>query len=890
MRELRPYQKASITAIKNEWNEGHRRTILCLPTGCGKTVVFNTLAKEEADRGKRVLILAHRSELLTQAQDKFDGDTGLIKAETTDIQQVTVGSIQTLARREWRSDMFDIIIVDECHHAVSESYQKFLGQFPNAYVLGCSATLDRLDKKSLAKVFDSVAYEYSLKQAINEGYLCKIQARTIPLEIDLSEVKVSVGDFEVNSIAEALEPYLPQIAENIQKYASDRKTVVFLPLISIAQEFTALLQSRGMNAKEVNGASPDRAEILEWFDKAPKGSVLCNAMLLCLDMETEILTTRGFVGANDLTEDDEVANWNFDGSVFFEKPKEIVHRYLEPTEHMVSVESKRINFRVTNTHRMIVGKGLNGYTWKKISAQDLTNRHKLPAFGVAEPLDIRVEQEQRKVSKHAVVSTVYNLTKAGMPREEARKEAERRKAHAESLRYKDPSELTIDECRFIGFWTADGTRSRLQSGGIEYSVAQSCRYDRIIEWFDGVIERCGYDYLKKRKPPATKTAWDSIRWSFPRGTGSGVQARNGLYPIEPYLNKDGSHLLWGLNEKQFDAFLEGFWYGDGDHHDASNGFPKSLKITNTNRKLLDIVCAIGSARGWNCAMSVIPMKNPKHRTQYGIRMIKGQKHCLSCKTEIKHEAYAPEQVWCVRTTSKNIITRRHGKVTVMGNTEGWDCPSTDCVVVLRPTKARALFTQMVGRGTRLYPGKENLLILDFLWLCQKHNLCKPANLVTDNEEDIKTVTKRTTEAQIDLFEAETDAVEQRKNALAEALRKQRRKKGKLIDPLELFQVLDDIGLTDYEPTFKWEEADATDAQIKTLEKFGIDAEGITKGYACKIMDTCIRRSREGRATVKQVRCLKKFGYTDVPKWSFEQASKKIAALSAVHWQRWRLHD
>jgi superfamily II DNA or RNA helicase len=151
-----------------------------------------------------------------------------------------------------------------------------LDQFPDAKVLGVTATPDRGDKRSLARYFDGIAYEYKLRTAIEEGYLVPITAKTVPLEIDMSEVKVSLGDFEVGSIAESLEPYLPKIADAIRQEASDRKTVVFCPLISIAQELAGMIPG----AREVNGGSDDRKETLEWFDQAGAGAVLCNAMLL----------------------------------------------------------------------------------------------------------------------------------------------------------------------------------------------------------------------------------------------------------------------------------------------------------------------------------------------------------------------------------------------------------------------------------------------------------------------------------------------------------------------------------------------------------------------------------------------------------------------------------
>ena len=125
--------------------------------------------------------------------------------------------------------------------------------------------------------------------------------------------------------------------------------------------------------------------------------------------------------------------------------------------------------------------------------------------------------------------------------------------------------------------------------------------------------------------------------------------------------------------------------------------------------------------------------------------------------------------------------------------------------------------------------------------------------------------------------------------MAEALARQTRKKSKLVNPLELFSLLDDIGLADYEPTFQWEEADATPRQIEALQRFGVDAEGMSKGYACAIMDRLIGRSRRDLATIKQIRTLKRFGY-EPANWTFEQASKKLSALSAVGWKRWKLHD
>lgn len=287
--ELRPYQHEAREAIFRQWDGGHRKTLMVLPTGTGKTIVFCSVSEEVVRRGGRVLILAHRGELLDQAADKMHKATGLAcaleKAESTCIgewERITVGSVQTLMRpqrlRKFPADYFRVVIVDEAHHALSATYQRVLSHFSEASVLGVTATPDRGDKQNLGQYFESLAYEYTLPAAVRDGYLCKIVAKTVPLSIDLAGVKQQNGDYQVAGLATALDPYLEQIADEMLQH-KDRKIVVFLPLIATAKKFTHLLRCRGLNAVEVNGESLDRAEILERFDKQD-GGILCNAMLV----------------------------------------------------------------------------------------------------------------------------------------------------------------------------------------------------------------------------------------------------------------------------------------------------------------------------------------------------------------------------------------------------------------------------------------------------------------------------------------------------------------------------------------------------------------------------------------------------------------------------------
>lgn len=512
--ELRPYQREAEAAILNEWDAGILRTLLVLPTGCGKTIVFSKVIEDRVRAGDRVLVLAHRGELLEQASDKLAQATGLRcateKADESCLgswYRVVVGSVQSLMREKRLSrfahDYFQTIVVDEAHHVLSDGYQRVLDHFGQAKVLGVTATPDRGDMRNLGQCFQSLAYEYTLPKAIREGFLSPIKALTIPLKLDLTGVGVQSGDFKAGDLGTALDPYLEQIADEMTRHCSDRKTVVFLPLVKTSQKFRDILLRHGFRAAEVNGTSQDRAQILSDFDTG-KYNVLCNSMLL---------------------------------------------------------------------------------------------------------------------------------------------------------------------------------------------------------------------------------------------------------------------------------------------------------------------------------------------------------------------------------------------------TEGWDCPSVDCIVVLRPTKVRSLYSQMVGRGTRLFRGKDHLLLLDFLWHTERHELCHPANLICENEEVARKMTENIEAAgcPVDIEQAEQkaseDVVAQREEALAKQLHEMRRRKQRLVDPLQFEMSIQAEDLTGYTPAFGWEMGPPSDAQKDTLEKLGILPDQIeSAGKAKLLLDRLGARREAGLTTPKQIRFLEGRGFRHVGTWSFESAKHMIDRIAANGWK------
>lgn len=514
--QLRPYQLAAKKAIFDTWRTCDR-ALAVLPTGTGKTIVFSAICSDVAATGRRCLIIAHREELLQQAADKLHRMTGLVSAVEKGDQHaadsyapVVVASVQTLSRpsrlEAFDPDEFGVMIIDEAHHTLAPTYQAIVNHF-HTKLLGVTATADRGDKRNLGEVYEKLAFEYSLLSAVQGGWLCRPVAKTLPVKLDLAGVKISAGDFQAADLGHAIEPYLQDIAYQMAGICHARKTVVFLPLVSTSQRFTNLLNSVGLNAREVNGESPDRKEILQWFHDAGPGACLCNAMLL---------------------------------------------------------------------------------------------------------------------------------------------------------------------------------------------------------------------------------------------------------------------------------------------------------------------------------------------------------------------------------------------------TEGWDEPSADCVVVLRPTKVRALYAQMVGRGTRLHPGKKDVLLLDFLWHTDRHQLCRPCHLITTNDDISARVSEILSEetqaaAPADLLEAvagaESKAKAEREESLRKMLEEQRHRRAKLVDPLQ-FEASISGHLTSYEPDLSdlASLAPPSQKQVDALEKAGINPTDIqTAGHASRLLDVLSLRRSEGLSSAKQIRLLERFGFQNVGQWSMLDASHMIDRIAACQW-------
>ena len=206
-------------------------------------------------------------------------------------------------------------------------------------------------------------------------------------------------------------------------------------------------------------------------------------------------------------------------------------------------------------------------------------------------------------------------------------------------------------------------------------------------------------------------------------------------------------------------------------------------------------------------------------------------------------------------------------------TEGYDQPDVDCVVILRMTKSRPLYCQMVGRGTRLSKGKEFCTVIDPLWITGELNLCKPADLVAATPLHREALQKRLDEG-LDLAAAETVAQADVEKTLAEQLeeaKKNRKAPKGLIDPLAWSIGIHDSNLSEYEPAMPWEEEVPTTEQIAALDGFGMWTERITRGYAVKLLERLREREAAGLATPKQVAKLRQFKHPNAETLTKAQA-------------------
>jgi type I site-specific restriction endonuclease len=282
----RQYQLDCLSAFDFGWSK-FRKQLGILPTGSGKTIIFSWMSRAVVDQGERVLVLVDQSELAFQTVDKMrraaDLKCEVEKAELTARRsaQVVVSTVQTMSCRldDWPQEHFGLIICDEADKSISDQWQKVLSHFTAKKIAGFTATPNRTDKKNLGTFYENIAYQISLGELINQGYLSRIVIKQLPIRISLEKVHVTQGDFDKNDLADAITPHLTECAQAIRQHASFRKTLVFVPLIATSLKFVEICRAAGLSAEHIDATSEDRAQKLIRFERG-EFDILVNSQLL----------------------------------------------------------------------------------------------------------------------------------------------------------------------------------------------------------------------------------------------------------------------------------------------------------------------------------------------------------------------------------------------------------------------------------------------------------------------------------------------------------------------------------------------------------------------------------------------------------------------------------
>jgi len=295
MRPLRSYQKECLESIVANFRSGVARQLVSLHTGSGKTVIFSYLIK---NMGLKALVLAHTTELLHQSKEKIQMvcgglDVGIVNGFSKEFEkEVVISSVQS-ARipknlEKLKEQKFQIVIADEAHHYSADSQRMILNELgfgpgTDKLLVGFTATPFRSDSKGLGDIFDVVSYEKSIKEIIEQGYLCRPSGIKVPIHVDFSQVESSRGDFRTSSLAKVMdEPEINNIVtDSYVEKGEGRKTICFGTSVDHARNLQKSFESKGIPSGLIHGKMPtqERKQALEDFQDG-RIRVLCNCQVL----------------------------------------------------------------------------------------------------------------------------------------------------------------------------------------------------------------------------------------------------------------------------------------------------------------------------------------------------------------------------------------------------------------------------------------------------------------------------------------------------------------------------------------------------------------------------------------------------------------------------------
>ena len=290
--QLRGYQEEAIAALETDWSNGLHKLGVAAPTGVGKTVIMAALAHRN-HRG-RVLITVHRDELVQQTVDKLRRidpalSVGIVKAAMNQAgADVVVASVQTISRPQRLAQLgrFGLVIVDEAHRSMSDSYQRVLATLDpdgSLRVAGFTATWSRSDSRGLGDYWQKISWQRSIRWAIANGHLVRPIGKRVVTDLDLSRVKRTGGDYNEGELGVVMtdESILAAVVDAYTRHAKDRPGVLFAPTVASAEFYAAGLTAAGFPSEGVFGATGTTAtrDIYRRFERGDT-QILCTCVKL----------------------------------------------------------------------------------------------------------------------------------------------------------------------------------------------------------------------------------------------------------------------------------------------------------------------------------------------------------------------------------------------------------------------------------------------------------------------------------------------------------------------------------------------------------------------------------------------------------------------------------
>lgn len=704
MQILRDYQLTGENEIRARIRAGYRRVLYVLPTGGGKTTVAASIINQARAKGSKILFLAHRRELISQCSERLDGlgvDHGIIMANhpRERASAVQVGSIQTIHRRglPWEPD---IVFIDEAHRCRGAAYQQAVNACGRAVVIGITATPCRTDGKGLSPPFESMVLGPSLSDLTAQGYLvpARTYARKKP---NLSGVHITAGDYQQDELNEAMNK--PEIVGDVvkewQKNAAGRLTVVFAVGIKHSIALRDAFRAAGVVAEHLDGETPTAERERLLADLATgRINVLTNCGVLsegwdCLDDQTEVLTETGWKSRGQIAKGDLMYSWNTQTDKMELSPVlDYGERLTREGERMVSIKNQRIDVRVTENHRFF------------IKYSDPANRGQM-SKAVIEKKAIDL------VSRRSTYSFPIGLEFDGFR----------------------GVNLSDDELRFVAWFMTDGGFDRTC-----VAISQSKSHHHEIR---SLLTRLGLPVRERMRAPSASGYANGLpvyEFKVKKGTRKGKVVSDGWFKYREFLSKDVAPSLHHMTRAQFMVFWAELLKGDGE----TSGPGKSGWLWCDRQEQADAYTAMAVTRGLAASYSTRITETGKKMFRVSVRENNWLR--MSSPTDkrsanvIAESLPASETVWCVSNKNGTLVSRRGGKIAIIGN-----CPPVSCVCIVRPTMSLVLYLQMAGRTLRTSPGKVDSIINDHGGCVYRHGLITADREWTLDGEESRPKGKRT---------------------------------------------------------------------------------------------------------------------------------------------------